>query len=118
MAGYTNPGLVGEMHAFRATDPREKDIAEGHNPIQVGPLHCGCNTQRPPDRRTNKCVSIQIILDQAAHMMDAVALGEFAVLLTEYCRHVSPNPLMSAQRNRKLQRRLGRSTPGTGEALL
>jgi hypothetical protein len=44
MAGYTNPSLVGEMHAFRATDPREKDIAEGHNPIQVGPLHSGCDT--------------------------------------------------------------------------
>lgn len=36
MAGFTGKAIVGDMHAFRATDPREKDIAEGHNPIQVG----------------------------------------------------------------------------------
>lgn len=35
MAGFTGAKIVGDMHAFRATDPREKDIAEGHNPIQV-----------------------------------------------------------------------------------
>jgi hypothetical protein len=35
MAGFTGKAIVGDMHAFRATDPREKDIAEGHNPIQV-----------------------------------------------------------------------------------
>lgn len=35
MAGFSSLKIVGDMHAFRATDPREKDIAEGHNPIQV-----------------------------------------------------------------------------------
>jgi hypothetical protein len=39
MAGFTGMSIVGDMHAFRATDPREKDIAEGHNPIQVT---CAC----------------------------------------------------------------------------
>lgn len=35
LAGFTNTKIVGDMHLFRSTDPREKDIAEGHNPIQV-----------------------------------------------------------------------------------
>ncbi len=56
LAGFTKTSIVGEMHKFRSTDPREKDIGEGHNPIQI-------------------------ILDQAAHLMDAVALGEPWLLL-------------------------------------
>jgi len=49
-AGFTNIKIVGDMHKFRANDPRTKDIEEeGLNPIQVP-------------------------LDQAAHLMDAVAL--------------------------------------------
>ncbi len=35
LAGFSKTSIVGEMHAFRANDPRENDIAEGHNPIQV-----------------------------------------------------------------------------------
>lgn len=35
LAGFTSTKIVGDMHLFRSTDPREKDIAEGHNPIQV-----------------------------------------------------------------------------------
>ena len=40
------------MHAYRANDAREGDIAEGTSPIQV-------------------------TLDQVAHYMDAVALGHY-----------------------------------------
>jgi hypothetical protein len=50
LAGFTGTAILGEMHAFRARDPRVDDIGEGMSPIQV-------------------------ILDQAAHLMDAVALG-------------------------------------------
>eukprot|EP01038_Epipyxis_sp_PR26KG_P006127 gene6127-8446_t len=50
MAGFTGSQIVGEMHMFRSTDPRTNDIGEGLSPIQV-------------------------TLDQAAHLMDAVALG-------------------------------------------
>lgn len=49
-AGFTGVEILGDMHAFRATDPREKDIAEGHSPVQI-------------------------TLDQAGHLMDAVTLG-------------------------------------------
>lgn len=49
-AGYSGSKIVGEMHYFRANDKREKDIEEGVSPIQV-------------------------TLDQAAHLMDAVSLG-------------------------------------------
>ncbi len=38
------------MHRIRSKDPRQKDIEEGVNPIQIS-------------------------LDQAAHIMDAVAFG-------------------------------------------
>ena len=41
---------LGEMHAFRAKDPRTDDIGEGMSQCQV-------------------------TLDQAAHLMDAVAFG-------------------------------------------
>lgn len=41
---------MGDMHRIRANDPRQKDIEEGVSPIQIS-------------------------LDQAAHLMDAVALG-------------------------------------------
>lgn len=50
-AGFTSLKILSEMHDFRASDPREKDVAEGLNPIQV-------------------------TLDQAAHLMDAVAFGK------------------------------------------
>ena len=49
-AGFTSIKIVGEMHMFRASDAREGDITEGLSPIQV-------------------------VLDQAAHLMDAVAVG-------------------------------------------
>eukprot|EP01031_Cornospumella_fuschlensis_P022269 gene22269-27232_t len=49
-AGFSNCLVVGEMHAVRARDPREKDQQEGVSPQQIS-------------------------LDQAAHLMDAVALG-------------------------------------------
>lgn len=49
-AGFTDSSILGDLHAFRARDVREKDVAEGLSPIQV-------------------------TLDQAAHLMDAVALG-------------------------------------------
>ncbi len=42
------------MHAFRAQDPRPDDIGEGMSPLQV-------------------------TLDQAAHLMDAVALGKLGL---------------------------------------
>lgn len=77
MAGFSKMSLVGEMHAFRATDPREKDIAEGHNPIQV----CEEGGAGPRSLcllvvlQLTVHVHVQIILDQAAHLMDAVALG-------------------------------------------
>jgi hypothetical protein len=50
LAGFSSTKILAEMHAFRVVDAREKDIAEGLSPIQV-------------------------TLDQAAHLMDAVALG-------------------------------------------
>jgi hypothetical protein len=50
LAGFTSKEIVGEMHAFRAKDAREDDIGEGMDPKQV-------------------------TLDQAGHLMDAVALG-------------------------------------------
>jgi len=50
LAGYTGSAILGEMHAYRAKDPRKDDIGEGMSPIQI-------------------------VLDQAAHLMDAVALG-------------------------------------------
>lgn len=42
--------FLGEMHAYRATDPREDEVGEGLDPMQV-------------------------TLDQVAHLMDAVVLG-------------------------------------------
>jgi hypothetical protein len=50
MAGFTNSKIVGDMHKFRSTDPRQKEVDEGLTKEQVA-------------------------LDQAAHLMDAVALG-------------------------------------------
>jgi hypothetical protein len=35
IAGFNDIKLVGEMHAYRANDPREKDIEEGVSPAQV-----------------------------------------------------------------------------------
>lgn len=52
LAGFTDLNLVGEMHAFRANDPRTKDIEEGVSPIQI-------------------------TLDQCGHLMDAAALGKY-----------------------------------------
>jgi hypothetical protein len=50
LAGFTGAPILGEMHAFRANDPRTDEVGEGLSPCQV-------------------------TLDQAAHLMDAVALG-------------------------------------------
>lgn len=51
LSGFSDRKIVGDMHAFRANDPRTKDIEE------------------------NGVSPVQITLDQAAHLMDAVALG-------------------------------------------
>ncbi len=51
ISGFSDVKVVGDMHAFRANDPRTKDIEE------------------------NGVSPIQITLDQAAHLTDAVALG-------------------------------------------
>jgi hypothetical protein len=50
LAGFTGSKILGEMHAFRAQEKREEEIGEGLSPLQV-------------------------TLDQAAHLMDAIALG-------------------------------------------
>jgi len=50
VAGFSGAAILGEMHAYRAKDPRTDEIGEGLSPLQV-------------------------TLDQAAHYMDAVALG-------------------------------------------
>lgn len=50
IAGFSSVQLLGEMHAFRSKDPRTKDVEEGLSVTQV-------------------------TLDQAGHLMDAVALG-------------------------------------------
>jgi hypothetical protein len=52
-AGFSDCAILGDLHAFRAKDMRTKDVEEGLSPIQV-------------------------TLDQAAHLMDAVALGTSA----------------------------------------
>jgi hypothetical protein len=36
LAGFTGTAILGEMHAFRARDPRTDDIGEGMSPVQVG----------------------------------------------------------------------------------
>eukprot|EP01034_Spumella_vulgaris_P021408 gene21408-27438_t len=51
-AGYSSLSAVGSMHSFRASDPRTNDLGEGVDPMQIP-------------------------LDQAAHLMDAVTLGSF-----------------------------------------
>ena len=51
LAGFTGAPILGEMHKFRASDPRTEEVGEGLSPCQV-------------------------TLDQAAHLMDAVALGQ------------------------------------------
>lgn len=51
LAGFSDMKIVGEMHAFRAADPRKKEVEEEN----LSPL--------------------QVTLDQAAHLMDAVAMG-------------------------------------------
>ena len=35
LAGFTGTAILGEMHAFRARDPRVDDIGEGMSPLQV-----------------------------------------------------------------------------------
>lgn len=35
LAGFTGTSILGEMHAFRARDPRTDDIGEGMSPVQV-----------------------------------------------------------------------------------
>lgn len=34
-AGFSSIKVLGDMHKFRSTDPRTKDLEEGLNPIQV-----------------------------------------------------------------------------------
>lgn len=52
-AGFSGAKILGDMHAFRAKDKREDEIGEGLSPVQV-------------------------TLDQAAHLMDAIAMGSEA----------------------------------------
>lgn len=54
VAGFTGAAILGEMHAYRAKDPRTDEIGEGLSPLQA---------------------AMQVTLDQAAHFMDAVAIG-------------------------------------------
>ena len=39
LAGFTGTAILGEMHAFRARDPRVDDIGEGMSPLQVRQIH-------------------------------------------------------------------------------
>lgn len=41
LAGFTGTAILGEMHAFRARDPRLDDIGEGMSPLQVS-LYLSC----------------------------------------------------------------------------
>lgn len=50
LAGFSGCGILSELYAYRAQDPREEEVKGGLNPIQV-------------------------TLDQAAHLMNAVALA-------------------------------------------
>jgi len=52
LAGFTSAESLGKIHDVRAIDPREKDLSEGVSPAQI-------------------------TLDQAAHLMDATALGQY-----------------------------------------
>ena len=40
LAGFTGTAILGEMHAFRARDPRVDDIGEGMSPLQVALSLC------------------------------------------------------------------------------
>jgi hypothetical protein len=42
LAGFTGTAILGEMHAFRARDPRVDDIGEGMSPLQVTLIVCFC----------------------------------------------------------------------------
>lgn len=35
LAGFTGAAILGEMHNYRANDPRTDDIGEGMSPLQV-----------------------------------------------------------------------------------
>ena len=35
IAGFSGAPILGEMHAYRANDPRTDDIGEGMSPLQV-----------------------------------------------------------------------------------
>ncbi len=50
LAGYSGASILGDMHAFRYKEDRKDEIGEGLSPIQVS-------------------------LDQAAHLMDAITIG-------------------------------------------
>lgn len=52
LAGFSDVKMLGDMHLYRSKDARTKDIEEGVSKEQV-------------------------LLDQAAHLMDAVTLGSF-----------------------------------------
>ena len=51
LAGFSSAAVLGDLHLFRSSDPRTTEITEGLSPMQVS-------------------------LDQAAHLMDAVAFGK------------------------------------------
>jgi len=53
LAGFSGSAILGEMHAYRSNDPRTDEVGEGLSPCQV-------------------------TLDQAAHLMDAIALGNLS----------------------------------------
>jgi hypothetical protein len=59
LAGFSGCKILGEMHAFRASDPRKDEVGEGLSPIQV-------------------------TLDQCAHLMDAVAFGKSSCVQVVY----------------------------------
>jgi hypothetical protein len=60
------------MHVGRSTDPRSKQVEEGLNPLQVQ-----YHFSFLPHFHSFFLVFVQVLLDQAAHLMDAVTLGKF-----------------------------------------
>ena len=56
LAGYTGSAILGKMHEFRAKDERKEEMGEGLSPAQVA-------------------------LDQAAHLMDAIAMSKLILCI-------------------------------------
>lgn len=56
LAGYTGSAILGKMHDFRAKDERKDEMGEGLSPAQVA-------------------------LDQAAHLMDAIAMSKYLLFV-------------------------------------